>query len=73
MESECNGWVKTMNLIHQYILVGLLLCFPINFSVAYFAKKSRFVVEKGIDGGKNGLMQVFRNISGGNGGPVFFI
>ena len=36
-----------------------------------FCKKNRFAVEKEIDGGKNGLIQVFRNISGGNGGSFF--
>ena len=44
MESECNGCVKTMNLIHQYILVGLLLTkkdsFRINFVWLILQKKS---------------------------------
>ena len=43
MESECNGWVKTINLIYQYILVGLLLTkkdgFPINFVWLILQKK----------------------------------
>ena len=45
IESEDNGWVKTKNLIHQYILVGLLLCkkdsFPINFVLFILQKKKK--------------------------------
>ena len=52
---------------------GASALFPNKLFCGLFCKKSRFVVEKGIDGGKNGLVQVFRNISGGNGGPVFYI
>ena len=56
--------------------MGLLLCkkeFRNKFCVAYFAKKkkNRFAVGKGIHGGKNGLIQVLGNNSGGNGGPFF--
>ena len=56
--------------------MGFLLCkkdsFPIHFVwLILQQKKNRFAVGKGIDGGKNDLIQVLGNISGGNSGPFF--